>query len=101
IALRRGLGPVGAGAEIDPVEIMLENLRLAELALEPKREHEFLHLAPERAFLGQKQVLGELLGDGRAALRDAAVKHVGSHGAEKPDGIDAEMAIKAPVLDGD
>src|SRR4029453_4242026 len=101
IALRRRLDPVGAGAEIDPIEIKLENVRLAELSLEPKRKHELVHLAPGRAFLGKKQVLGELLGNGRAALRDAAAKNIGGGGARKPNGIDPEMAIKAAVFDGD
>jgi hypothetical protein len=86
IALGGGLDAVGAGAEIDAVEIELENLGLAELALEPEREHELLHLAPERALLGQEQILGELLGEGRAALRHAAAKHVGDHGAGEPMG---------------
>src|SRR5262249_3872108 len=49
ILLRGGLHAVSAGAEIDAVEIELENLRLAELALEPERQHRLLHLAPERA----------------------------------------------------
>src|SRR4029077_16620217 len=101
IFLRGGLPSVSAGAEIDAVEIKLENFRLAELALEPQRQHRLLHLAPERALLGEKQVLGELLGEGRAALRHPAVQHVGSGGAEKPDGIDAVMAEEAPVLDRD
>ena len=54
VALGRGLDAVGAGAEIDPVEVKLENLGLAELALEPKRKHEFLTLAPYRALLRQE-----------------------------------------------
>ena len=101
IALRGGLDAVGAGAEIDAVEIELENLVLAELALEPEREHQLLHLAPERALLGQEQVLGELLGEGGAALRHAAAKHVGDHGAGEPDRVDAEMAVEPAILDRD
>src|SRR5689334_23855797 len=47
-----------SGAEIDPVEIELEDLRLAELVLEPQREHHLLQLAGERALLGEEEVLG-------------------------------------------
>ena len=101
IALRGGLDAVGAGAEIDAVEIELEDLSLAELALEPERQHQLLHLAPERALLGQEQVLGELLGEGRAALRHAAAKHVGDHGAGEADRVDAEVAVEPAVLDRD
>ena len=81
IALRRRLHPVGAGAEIDAVQIHFEDLRLAELVFEPERQHDFLQLAAERALLRQEQVLGELLRDGRAALRHAAVQHIGDDGA--------------------
>src|SRR5262249_56794941 len=101
IALRGRFDPVGAGAEIDAVEIKLKNLRLAEPALEPERQHELLHLAPERALLGEKQVLCELLGNRRAALRHAAAKHVGRGGAHESDRIDAGMAVKTPILHRD
>ena len=101
IALRRGVDAVGAGAEIDAVEIELENFGLGEFALEPERQHHFLQLAPERALLGEEQVLGELLRDGRAALRDAAMQHVGRKRAREPDRIDAEVAVEAAILDRD
>ncbi len=71
IALRRGLDAIGAGAEIDAVEIELEDLVLGIFALQPEREFDFLQLARKRALLGQEQVLRELLGQRRAALRDA------------------------------
>ncbi len=83
IALRRRLDPVGARAEIDPVEIEFEDLGLGELVLEPYRQHHFLELAHHVALGRQKQVLGKLLRDGRAALRDAAMQHVRQHGADR------------------
>ena len=83
IALRGGVDAIGACAEIDAVEIELENLGLGELALEPERQHQLLQLAREGALLGQEQVLGELLGDGRAALRYAAAAQVGDSGAQQ------------------
>ena len=61
----------------------------------------FLQLAAERALLGQEQVLGELLRDGRAALRHAAVQHVGDERADDAERIDAVMRVEAAVLDGD
>ena len=99
IALRRRLDAVGAGAEVDPVEIEIEDLGLAELALQPGRQRHLLHLAGERALLRQEQVLGELLGQRRAALRDAAMQDVGDDGAGDADRIDAVMRVEAPVLD--
>ena len=101
IALRRGFDAIGAGAEIDAVEIELEDLVLGMLALQPERELHLLQLALQGALLGQEQVLGELLRQRRAALRDAAMQDVGDGGAHDADRVDAEMRIEAAVLDGD
>src|SRR5439155_21578757 len=101
IALRCRLDAIGAGPEIDPVEIELENLGLGELTLEPDRQHGFLQLAPDRALPREEQIFGELLRDGRAALRDAAAQNIGDDGAGKADRIEAAVAVEAAVLDRD
>jgi hypothetical protein len=54
-----GFNAIGAGAEIDPVEVKFENLVLGVFALQPDREFRFLQLALDGALLGQEQVLGE------------------------------------------
>ena len=46
----------------------------------------------------RKQVLGQLLGQGRAALDNTACAGVFDHGAEGADEINAEMAEKPPVF---
>ena len=49
----------------------------------------------------QEQVLGQLLGQRRAALGEApAACRLVDHGARQADRIDAEMRIEAAVLDG-
>jgi len=101
ITLRGGFDAVGAGAEIDPVEIEFENLGLGMLALQPQRQFGFLQLALHGALLRQEQVLGELLRQGRAALRDAAMQDVGHGRAQNAPGVDAVMRIEPPVFDGD
>ena len=101
VALCGAFHAVGAGAEIDTVEIKLKDLRLGEFVLEPEREHHFLRLARDRALLRQEQILGELLGDGRSALRGAATQDVGDHGAQDSQRVDAVMGIEAAILDGD
>ena len=101
IALRRRLDAVGAGAEIDAVEIELEDLVLGVFALEPERQDRLLDLARGGALLGQEEVLGELLGQRRAALGDAARGQVAEDSARDADRIDAEMVVEAPVLDRD
>src|SRR5262249_13214009 len=91
----------GAGTEIDPVEIHLQDLCLGELALEPQRQQRFLKLAVDRALLRQKEILGELLGDSRAALRDGTMQDVGDEGAPNAVRVDAVVVVEATVLDGD
>ncbi len=71
------------------------------LALQPEREFHLLQLARHGALLGQEQVFRELLRQRRAALRDAAMQHVGDRGARDADRVDAVMRIEAAVLDGD
>ncbi len=74
---QRGRGDaVGAEAEIDLVEIELEDLVLGVGALDPQREQRFLDLAVERDLVGQQEVLGDLLRDRGSALRPATRAHV-------------------------
>ena len=88
--LARGrVDPVGAAAEIDAVEIELEDLILAELALEREREDALLDLADEGPVVGQEDVARELLGDGRAALAPVAGAQPNLDGARDSDRIDA------------
>ncbi len=54
IALRGRLDAIGAGAEIDPVEIQGEDLLLGELGLEPYRQHQLLGLAVHVLRRGQE-----------------------------------------------
>ena len=101
IAVRRGVDAIGAGAEIDPVQIDFEDLVLGEAALEPQRQQRLADLAREAALRGQEQDLGELLGDRAAALDDMAGAQIGDRGAHQPDRVDAEMAVEAAVLGRD
>ena len=74
--LRRRLDAENAGAEIDAVEIEREDLVLGVARLQIEREHRFLHLALEGAAGIEEQILGQLLGQGRAALHHMARHHV-------------------------
>ena len=60
---RGGVDPVSAAAEIDPVQVQLEDLVLAELALQREGENPLLDLAQEVAVVGQEDVARELLGN--------------------------------------
>ncbi len=101
IALGGGLDAIGAGAEIDAVEIEFEDLILRIFVLQPQRENRLLNLARDGAFLRQEEILGELLRQGRAALHAAAAGDVAHDGAADADRVDAPMRIEAAILDGD
>ena len=96
-----GVDAVGAGAEIHPVEIQGQDLVLGQMALEPDRQQQLLHLALEMALMRQEQVLGQLLGDRAAALADAAGAQIAERGADDAARIEARMAVEAAVLGGD
>ena len=46
----------------------------------------------------KEQVLGQLLGDGGAALHHAAGACIGEHGAEQAGNVDAEMLVEAAIF---
>ena len=76
VLLGRRLHPVGAVAQVDEVQICVEDLCLCVLLLQALGQDRFSHLAVERLLVGQKG-LGQLLGDGRAALDGITGVHVG------------------------
>ena len=87
-----------AGAEIDPVQVYLEDLALAEVLLQPDCQQQLLHLAAQRPGVGQEQVFGHLLGQGRAALHHVSGDQVGQRGARQADHINAGVVPEAAVL---
>ena len=74
--------------------------RLEKRELQPERQEQLLDLAVERALRRQEQVLGDLLGDARAALHRFARARVLQQCAPRAQRVDAEMLEEAPVLGG-
>ena len=101
VAVGGRLDAVGAAAEIDAVEVELENVTLAELELEPERHDELLELAGQRALGAEIEVLRQLLGQRRSAFGEMAGAVVGIEGADKPDRVEPHMAEEAAVLGGE
>ncbi len=95
-----GLRPVGARAEVDAVQVHLEDLVLGELLLDHQGQHGFLRLAHVRAVVGEEERPGELLGEGAAPL-DGAARQVPLRGAGDAQRVDPGMAVEAMVLDRD
>ena len=98
VRLRGGIHAVGALAEVDLIEVHLEDLILGVVALDLDREHDLLELARQRALVREEQVARQLLGDRAAALRAA-------HGAARPDRrapdapeVDAPVLVEAAIL---
>ncbi len=101
----RGLGDAVHGkraalAEVDVVEIQLEDLVLRRLALEDDRHVLLGELALERLLGREEEVLHQLLRDGAAAhqVRPIAAQ-VGDDGADGANDVDAGMVVEAAILD--
>ena len=100
-AARGGVDAVGAAAEIDAVQIEFEDLVLGEAPFERERQDRLAQLAGEGALVGEEDVAGELLGDGRDAAHPVAAGDAEPEAADDADRIDAEMRAEAAVLDRD
>ena len=95
------LMPYGVLPEVDGVEVLLEDLLLRELLVEPQRVLDLLDLAVHVALGGEDAVLHELLGDGGSTLLDAPGRDVGEEGAEHGAEVDAVVGPERAVLGGD
>jgi hypothetical protein len=109
------LDPVAPVAEVDVVQVELEDLVLApiatlavgaalraELLLEAPREERLAHLPPVGALVRLEQdVLHDLLRDRRAALARASCAEVHHGRARDAEVVDALVLVEARVFGGD
>ena len=91
----------GAVAEIDLVDVEIENFVLGEEFLDPPGQHHLADLAPESALGAEQQALDRLLGDGGRALLDPASQQVGPGGAQDRRVVQAFVFKEGFVLGGD
>ena len=101
IDMRRPVHAIGAGAQIDAVQIELEDLRLGQRLVERRGVEQLLELAREGALRRQEHDLGHLLGDGRAAGHHMARAHIEPGRAQEPAHVDAVIGPEASVLHRD
>lgn len=113
VALGRGLDAVRLLPEERDVEVVLQDLLLAEFLLDLDRVLQLADLAAERLLRGlgdllrvvarllDEDVLHVLLGEGRRALRRPARLHVAVHRAEDALEVDRAVLVEAGVLDRD
>ena len=97
----RRLRAVGPVAEVDGVEVPLEDLALRLLVLQLDGQRGLPQLAVHGASRVEQGVLDVLLRDRRAALDDLARAGVGPRGAQEGAQVDAAVVPEALVLDGD
>ena len=94
-----GSKAVGAVAQEDLVHVDLEDLVLAEIALQLERQHHLVDLACEGLFGREVDVARHLHGDGGSALA-ACLAEVGQAGTHHADIVDAVVLVEARILDG-
>ncbi len=97
----RRLDTVCVPPQPDLVEIQLQDLRLGQRILDLVGEDRLLDLAGRRVGVADQQVLGDLLGDGRAAARAptaAELLGIVDDRARQPRIVDAAMLEEALVL---
>src|ERR1043166_5284605 len=73
IAARRAVHAVSAGAEIDAVQVELQDLLFGERFLQALRVHQLLQLAGVGALGTEEHDFGSLLGDGGTAQQTAKI----------------------------
>ena len=100
-SLRRGIDAICPATEIDAVEIELEDLLLGEFPLEREGQNALLDLSREAAVVGQEDVAGQLLRDGRCRTDPALVGDARDDRTADAERIDAEVAAEPAVLDRD
>ena len=92
------LDAVNAGAEVDAIQVQLEDLILRQLCVDHHRQHRFVQLAGVGLAVGQEQRPGELLRQRRAPLERSWIAHVPDHRPREPDRIDPDVAVEPMVF---
>ena len=88
-------------AEIDLIQIQLEDFFLRIQPFDADRQRDFLELSPVLFFPGEKTLPGQLLGDGAASLGHAAVAEVCPGGPHDSPGVVPSMVLKPLILERD
>ncbi len=101
IGLRRRLHAIGAGPEEDPVEIELKDLVPGHHPAQAEGERRLLDLPLDRLVRLQEQGLGQLLGQGRAALHHGSRPGVGDQRPHQSVAVDRSVLVETAVLGGE
>ena len=91
---------IGAGAEVHHIEVLGEDLLLAELALQFSCERQFRHFADHGALLAEENRAGQLLGNGAAPFLHGVLCDVAHHGPANAHRIDAVVLVETAIFRG-
>src|SRR6185437_1812906 len=100
----RGLHAVHPAAQVDDVEVVLEDLVLRQLTLEEPRNPDLDQLASQRSAVipvDEKAVVRDLHGDGAEALADAAGAEVPNDRAKDAVPVESIVFVEALVFGRD
>ena len=100
IAQSSGGDAIRARAQIDLIEVEIENVLLGIGALDPYCEDRFLRLAQIGLLACQKKVLRNLLRDGRSAFL-LLLRHVVVDGAKDAPKVEAVMLVEVLIFGGE
>src|SRR5262245_34552378 len=92
-------GPTAVLAEINLIQISLQDLGFRISRLQQQRDQRFVHFSPYRALVAQEEILRELLSDGAATLHGGASTDVGDGSAQNRARRDAMVTKERAVLD--
>ncbi len=101
VGLRGGAEAVRALAEIDLVQVELQDLLLGELRFDADRQQDLVDLAHDGLVARQEEIACELHRDRARALFLAAPREIGERRAREPDEVDAVMVVEARILGGE
>ena len=101
VAARRGFDAVIAVAEIDRVQIRVQDVLLGVALFQLHRDRDLAHLSRERAIRRELLEPRELLGQRAAPFDDAAAAPVAPRGLHDADAVDAVVRVEAAILDGE
>ena len=91
---------IGAGAEVHHIEVLGEDLLLAELALQFSCQRQFRQLADHGAVLAKENRAGQLLGNGAGPFLHGLFGDVAHHGPANAHRIDAVVLEETAIFRG-
>src|SRR5438045_3341610 len=98
VSARSRLRAVKTIAEVDLIQVQLENACLGIPAFDLGGENQLLELPADRLLWRQEALTGKLLSDRAAALSGTRAPEIGQRGGHNADRIEAAMVVKTLIL---